>query len=96
MYINGQNPLNIDFNIVRQKMNIPKETQVKVNYIAHARLPMLHGGFLPHTFETSAVFSCPNNEFSVSQAKSALEAILIRKYRARRIRWAKFEVIEID
>lgn len=96
MYLNGQNPLNIDFNKVRKGMGLPEERQVKVNYIAHARLPMLHGGFLPHTFQSTAKFSCPGDEFSISQAQATLESLFINKFRARRIRWAKFEVIEID
>lgn len=96
MYINGHNPLNIDFNKVRRAMDLPEERQVKVQYTAHARLPMLHGGFLPHTFESTAKFSVPGDEFSIEAGKAQLEALFINKFRARRIRWAKFEVIEID
>lgn len=73
-----------------------EERLVKVHYIANARLPVLCGGFLPHVFESIAKFSVPGDEFSVSQAKAQLEALFINKFRARRIRWAKFEVIEID
>lgn len=96
MYLNGQNPLNIDFNLMRRNVNLPEERQVKVSYIAHARLPMLHGGFLPHTFQSTAKFSVPGDEFSIEAGKAQLEALFINKFRARRIRWAKFEVIEID
>lgn len=92
MYINGQQPIKMT-DLRRGKA---PDRRVRVDYSVSARLPMLHGGFLPHTFNLSAKFSVPGDEFSESAAKAQLETLLIRKFRARRIRWAKFEVIEID
>lgn len=94
MYSKHNHP--VTFNVVKTKPQKQEERQVKVQYLANVRLPMLHGGFFNHTFDSSAVFSVPGDEFSVSDAKATLESLFIRKFRARRIRWAKFEVIAID
>ena len=76
-------------------MQTQSQHEVKVKYEVSCRLPMLHGGFLPHTFSNTASFAIMGPNLVVPDAKAQLETLFIRKYRARRIKWLSFDITEV-